>query len=126
MIGQIVPLAERHLAAVGRPSTPRTIRGYAHEDGEVVYSVFGWYPDDTRFVVFAEIGPEARKQARTYEGKRHFAAALHGVRQMLTEIPAGAPIHAQADPQHEGSATLLEHLGFERLEGDVFELKGVR
>lgn len=127
MIGAIVPLAERHLAEVGRPSTPRTIKGYAHIDGDTVFSVFGWYPDDDRFVVFAEIGPRARELGRSFHARRLFMDVLPAARRMIdVEIPKGVPVHAQADPQHEGSATLLEHLGFARLEGDVFALKGGR
>jgi len=117
---RLVPLAEHHFAALGAELPPKASRGYACVDGDTVYGLFGWYPDRARFVLFGEVGRAARERSETFAIRRAFLS----VRDKLAEITTSAPVHSLADPDVEGSARLLEHLGFRRVRGDVFELKG--
>jgi len=114
---RLVPLAEHHLAALGAPLPPKTSRGYACVSGDTLYGLFCWYPDRHRFVLLAEVNDEQRD---TFAIRRAFLLA----RTKLGEIATAAPVHSLADPNVEGSARLLEHLGFRRVRGDLFELKG--
>lgn len=81
-------------------------------DGDEVLAVAGMYPDGHRLCLFADLTDSLRKNKR---------ALIKGYRAVL-EMAAkkGAPVHAVADPEIEGSRALLEHMGFQNLTGDLY------
>lgn len=71
------------------------------------------YPDGHRLCLLADISDRLRKDKR---------ALIRGYRAALAiAAKKNAPVHAVADPDIPGSATLLKHMGFEQLTGDLYQ-----
>ena len=96
---------------VGTPT--RTMRALvATDDDNQVVGVVGMYADGYRMVLFADLSDTIRADKR---------ALIRGYRAVLNLAAAKkAPVHAVADPEIPGSRTLLEHMGFRHLNGDLF------
>ena len=97
---------------VGRPA--RTMRCLvAVDETNKVLAVAGMYADGHRMVLFADL-PETFRQ-----NKR---ALIKGWRALMgIAVQKNAPLHAVADPEIPGSATLLKHMGFQHLTGDLYQ-----
>lgn len=79
-------------------------------DGRTI-GVAGYYLDNGRVVVFSTITPELRKFKRTII---RGAKIVMGMSDRIA-----APANAVADEVH-GSDTLLEHFGFEHVDGNIY------
>lgn len=96
-----------------RASTPKTARAYVAVRGEEVIGVGGVYRDGVSLVVFSELTDTLRKDRRTM------------VRLKRAVIPMIQPrTLAFADPDIDGSDALLEHMGFEPLDGRIYQWPG--
>lgn len=104
------------LARSGADLLGKTVRAViaVREDGEIV-GVGGVYVDGHRQVMFADLSDALRADKR---------ALIRAVR-MLQALAAKvrAPVHSIADPLIPGSRTLLEHIGFKPLAGDLYRLE---
>lgn len=99
----------------GHPPS-RTARAIVARDGDRVLGVAGLYRAGDRHVAFIDMTDEVRARRRV------IVLGARALRAMMAE--AGGPVHALADPHIEGSDRLLEHYGFEPLEGRVYEWRG--
>lgn len=97
---------------VGRPA--RTMRCLvALDDADQVLAVAGMYADGHRLVLFADLSDTLRQNKR---------ALVRGWRALMgIAVKKNAPVHAVADPAIPGSRTLLEHMGFQHLTGDLYQ-----
>jgi hypothetical protein len=109
----IVPATPELLAQtrVGKP--PMTMRALvAIDEAGKPMAVAGLYTDRHRLVLFSDLCDELRQNKR---------ALIRGVRMMMDIARAKkAPVHAVADPEIPGSVTLLKHMGFIHLTGDLY------
>jgi len=80
-------------------------------DGRTI-GIAGYYLDRGRVVVYSTITPELRQFRRTI---------VQGARIVMgMALSVEAPIDALAEPDTSGSETLLEHFGFEPVEGRTY------
>lgn len=80
-------------------------------DGKTI-GVAGYYLERGRVIVFSTITPELRKHRRTIVRGAWIVMGMTG--------RIRAPAHALAEPETPGSSVLLEHFGFERIDGDIY------
>lgn len=97
---------------VGKPA--KTMRCLvAVDETDKVLAVAGMYADGHRIVLFADLSDTLRQNKR---------ALVKGWRALMSiAVKKNAPVHAVADPEIPGSRALLEHMGFERLTGDLYQ-----
>lgn len=88
------------------------VRGYAVKKNGVTLAVFGLKLEAQRWVLFSEISPEVRAM------KRIFVIGARLARGLIEST--AAPVHSLADPEIEGSAVLLKHIGFKRIHNEVW------
>ena len=101
-------------------ATPkRTGRAIAavSDDGEVI-GIGGVYPDQTRYVMFSNLGEKLKAN------KRDLLKAIKGMRDLVKDLPY-MPIIAEADPEICGSETLLKHLGFHHVFGRIWQCHSI-
>lgn len=108
----IVPATAELLKRFYGEAPKRTQKAVVALAGERVVGVAGVYVDEERQVMFSDLTDELRRDKRT---------VIRGIRAVMQLASAKMPVHALADPQIEGSETLLEHMGFKPLEGRVYE-----
>ena len=102
------------LERMGGPIPRRTVRAIlAVQDGEKIVGTAGVYAESSRAVMYAELSPEVLADKRNI---------VRGIR-MLKSICSRQriPVYSLADPEIQGSSTLLEHIGFKHLTGDVYQ-----
>lgn len=93
----------------------KSVRGIvALKDGKPVAACIAEM-DDTCWKMLMDWKPELRPFG--FAEKR---VLVSGFRRMLKML-GGLPIQAFCDLQYEGADKLLEHLGFHRMEGEVYE-----
>lgn len=80
-------------------------------DGKTI-GVAGYYLERGRVIVFSTITPELRLHRRTIIRGAWIVMGMAG--------RIKAPAHALADAEAKGSDTLLEHFGFEKIEGGIY------
>lgn len=103
------------LARTRLPNPQRTIRGLVAIDSDTNEPVglVAMYADGHRMVMLADLSDQIRQDKRTL---------VRGYRAILAMAAKHkAPVHAIADPDIPGSAALLEHMGFEHLNGDLYQ-----
>lgn len=83
------------------------------QDGEVI-AIWGIYPLNTRYFMFSSLTDKFRAN------KRAVVQGIKAVKALIASRP-NLPVLAIADPSVEGSTVLLEHMGFERHHGDLFQ-----
>ena len=111
------------------PATPMTLREFyddkichtqrayiVFEDGEPI-AVFGIYLEKSRMVLFSDIRPDIRDKLDEY--KRVIVQCVRKTQQLIKN--SAVPVSALADPEHEGSNTLLEHVGLTHIQGGVYK-----
>ncbi len=107
----IVPASAAHLAQIGEhpKGAGRAYAAIAH--GEVL-GVCGYYHDRDRLVLYSKVRPELRRWKKTLvRGAKMALAAAMRVR---------SPIVASADPAIPGARRMLEALGFDLVEGNLY------
>ena len=109
----IVPATAEHFTALKGASPPRTVRAYTAVRGEDVIGIAGTYKEGIYTVLFSELTDEIRSDKRT------FVRLVRMVMPLIEPLMKGQTL-AHADPAIRGSDVLLKHLGFEKLEGDVW------
>ena len=90
-----------------RPSQ-RTVKAWVIEEKGRVLGIGGFYLDQGRTVMFAEITSDARQKCE-WPARAMLTSARHVLQQAMK---TGMPIYAVADPSVENSAKLLERIGF--------------
>jgi hypothetical protein len=108
----IVPATRELLERFYGEAPARTQKAVVAIDGERVVGVAGLYVDDERQVMFADLTDEVRHDKRT---------VIKGIREVMKLASHRMPVHSLADPEIEGSDTLLLHMGFTPLEGRVYQ-----
>lgn len=111
----IAPLEAWHVDALyGKAKPAQTIRGYTilGPEGEPKV-IFGLALVKAQHLLFLKGTEDVMNQKRSVGDRRIAATACARVRKMVQGVRA--PVRAMADPDYEGSADLLEHIGFERL-----------
>lgn len=109
-------MTEVRAAMTGDFSVPpaRTVQAVTVlEDGRVL-GVAGFYRDLDRLVMFTEV-----MDSKGWQRKR---AVVKACRAVLTAADSTRlPAQAEADPAVGASTRFLEHLGFRRLAGNIFQ-----
>ena len=113
------PATAEDMIAVDGALPPKTCRALVAEDNGKVECVFGIYQHSTRYVLFSSCTDEFRTN------KRAVVKAVRKMWEIIAQRPP-MPLLAHADPEIKGSDVLLNHMGFERLTGDVFQCLGHR
>lgn len=111
----IEPMAGWHLDALyGAKKPGNTIRGYTilGPEGEPKV-IFGLALAKGQHLLFLKGSEDVMNQKRSVGDRRIAAAACARVRKMIQGVRA--PVRAMADQDYDGSAELLEHIGFERM-----------
>lgn len=109
----IVPATQELLERFYGYTPKRSQRAVVAVDGERVIGVAGVYMDDGRQVMFSDLTDEIRKDKRTI---------VRGIREVLRlAAKRHLPVHALADPEIEGSETLLRHMGFEEIADRIYQ-----
>lgn len=107
---EIVPATEAMLERFSQPA--KTVRAIAAVRGEEVLGVAGIYPSHAGWVMFAEFKDDIRADKRVM---------VRGIRALAAMVKRrNMAVAALADPEIQGSSTLLEHMGFQPAYGDVF------
>ena len=113
----LLPATAAHVLALYGKSLPVTIFGIAGVEGERVLGMGAIYAEDGNMVLTCRIAEEARADLRS-----HTRALLHGARALLAEATkARLPVRCVADRRYPRAVELLEHLGFRRIDKDLFE-----
>jgi hypothetical protein len=87
-------------------------RAYAAVRGADVLGVCGYYHDEGRLILYSKVKPELRRWRKVIvRGARLAMAAASRVR---------APVAALAQEDIPGSARMLQALGFEQVEDDLY------
>lgn len=84
---------------------PLTMKGFVVEHDGSIIGIGGVYWNEGKKVLFSEIKPEGKKFKKTM---------VRVAKRIVAELN---PRYALADGCTEGAAKLLEHLGFEPVEG---------
>jgi hypothetical protein len=118
---EIVHATASMIESLHRAPMPRTARVLAalDDDGNVL-GVAGYYPQQGKLVMFAGISDEARAEIRSH--RRILIRCARQIMGMAKEHRM--EILAYADPEIEGSETLLSHLGFYAIGQGVWEWPG--
>lgn len=123
MSAQALPLTAYDFeCCAGRPPS-RSVRGFALHDGCPLL-VVALYPDDDRHVLFAEFASYFREQLHTFSARRALALAVKETRKLISTVRG--PVDAVAAEHHEGSAQLLERVGFRPLSGTTYRFETLR
>lgn len=103
------------MARTRLPKPTRTMRALVAVDTETQETVglCAIYPDGHRLCMLADISDRLRQDKRALV--RGYRAA------MAIAAKKNAPLHAVADPAIPKSAQFLEHLGFQKLTGDLYQ-----
>mgnify|MGYP001015551047 FL=1 len=105
MIAKIRTATQKDVTSFYGGMPPLTMKGFVVEYDNAVIGIGGIYWNEGKKVLFSEI---------TAHGKRFKKTMVRVAKRVVAELN---PRYALADCDTEGSAKLLEHLGFERVEG---------
>jgi hypothetical protein len=81
--------------------------------------VFGIALHAAGHILFLRASDEVRAERRSVATKRIVISGLARVRKMVQGVRA--PVVALADPDYEGSCELLEHIGFVKKQGRLYQ-----
>lgn len=108
---QIVPATKAHLESLGEHPKGAGRAYAAVLDGRTL-GVCGYYQDRSRLILYSSVTPELRRWKKVIvRGARLAMAAASRVR---------APVAAVAQAEIPGSERMLQALGFEQVEGDLY------
>ena len=107
------------LEAVDGTLPAKTCRALVLEDDNRRLAVFGIYPMNTRYVMFASISDECRAN------KRGMVTGIRAIKELIASRPP-MPLLSQADPAIKNSDVLLKHMGFEQLQGSIYQCPGLK
>lgn len=88
---------------------PLTMKGFVGEHEGNILGIGGIYWDEGKKVLFSDIKPEGKKFKKTM---------VRIAKRIIAEFN---PRYAIAEVDTEGAIKLLEHLGFERVEGVEYD-----
>jgi len=88
---------------------PLTMKGFVVEHTGTIIGIGGVYWNEGKKVLFSEIKPEGKKFKKTM---------VRVAKRIVKEL---TPRYALADGGTKGAAKLLEHLGFEPVEGVEYD-----
>lgn len=110
------PATAADVASLGK-TLPKTAMTFAIVDGEKVVAVAGYYLHQGKAVMFSAIDrPEVLKVSKwAPRDVLRFARAI-----FEASVRIGIPVVAQADQAVPGSDLLLEHLGMQHIEKDIY------
>lgn len=112
---RVVPATTELLREFYGRTPPRSCRAIVVLRDERPVAVGGVYLDGARFVFYGDGMDYLREHKKTLVASAKIAAEL--------AKQVGGRVQSLADPSVPGSGRLLEHLGFEHLSGDVYELR---
>lgn len=121
-MANIAPLKAEHVAAMFRGEKPpvATMTGYALVDDQGdPQLIFGLALFDSQHLLFMRASDELRATRRSIATRRAAVQCISRVRKMVQGVRA--PVRALADPDYENSAELLEHIGFQHLNGRIYQ-----
>lgn len=101
----IRPATQRDVEAFYGAMPPLTMKGFVVEHEGELLGIGGIYWNEGKKVLFSEVKPE---------GERFKKTLVRVAKRIVKEL---RPRYALADKHTEGAAKLLEHLGFEPVEG---------
>jgi hypothetical protein len=118
-MAEIVPATAEMFKQLSDEPAPKTVRAIAAVEGERVLGIGGFYVENGRLVMFAEICRAARSEMR-----RHKRTLIRAARTLMGMAAAQKlPVYAEADAEIPGSDVLLQHLGFEEQFKGVYQWK---
>lgn len=109
---EIVPATSEMIERLTGEAPAITVRAAAAVRGEEVIGVGGVYANESGWVMFSTLTDELRKD------KRALVKLVRAVQRYIARCPMG--VVATADPAIKGSDVLLEHMGFQRVQGDIY------
>lgn len=98
--------------ALGMPA-PRTVRAIAFEREGEILGCAGLYMDRSQQVLFGEFSDEVRRAPRSLVVAYRRLLKIAGRWRL--------PLYSHADEDIEASERFLEHMGFKRLKGRIFQ-----
>lgn len=113
---RVVPATSELLREFYGCNPAKSVRAIVVLRDEKPVAVGGVYRDGDRFVFYGDGMEYLRANKKTLVASAKIAAEI--ARQV------GGRVQSLADPRVPGSGRLLEHLGFRRLAGDVYEYGG--
>jgi len=111
----IRPATAEDLKALG--GRRETCHALVAEDNDQILSVFGIYPQCTRWILFAWAKDEFRAN------RRGVIKAVRAMWDLIASRPK-MPLAAHADPSIKGSDVLLKHMGFEHFNAGIYQCPG--
>jgi len=104
---------------LGKPMT-MTTRSFLVYDGDRAIAMIGLYKERTRLLLFSYIKPDVQNNMKPYK-----RAVIMAYRKVMEVAKAqNLPVVSWADDRVDGSDRLLEHMGFDKLYGRVYEWHG--
>lgn len=112
-----MPATQAHVIEMYGSPLPVTIRGLAAVDGDKVQMLACIYPEDGRMILAFKATPEARANMRA-----HTRTILKGARRLIgIACSSKLPLQAMVDTRYPRAAELAEHLGFRKIEKDIYQ-----
>lgn len=93
---------------------PNSMRCLVVTDDAKPLAVAGIYVENNHIIMFSNIKPEAREIM-----KDNIRTVIKVIRR-LKQMAGNRVIYSLADPDIEGSRTVLEHMGFTQHRGDTY------
>lgn len=111
----IRPATAKDLETVDGRLPAKSCRAMVATEDQDVIGVWGIYPQNTRYVLFASFTEQFR------QSKRNFVLAVASARKLISARPS-MPVLSVADPEISGSEVLLKHMGFEHVVGNTYQM----
>lgn len=108
---EIVPATKEMIENFMGRKLVKTVRAVAAVRTDKVVGFAGLYSDYTRTIMFSKLSDELREDKR---GLVRLIKTMHELSKPR------APIYAEADMEIEGSAKLLEHMGFRPVRDNLY------
>lgn len=118
---EIVPATAELVRQVTDKPMPRTLRALAVVEDEKVLGVTGFYPENGHLVWVGHMTDEARAEMNRDKFTYYKLALVQCAKQIMAmAAERRLPVYAHADPDIQGSDTLLKHLGFTHAFGGIY------
>lgn len=112
-----VPATAAHITAIYGEPLRQTVHGFAGIEGDAVRLLGAIYAENGRVILTFKADDVARENMR-----EHAKTILKGARRLLAIAEQWRlPVQTVVDEQYPRARELVEHLGFRRLEKDIYQ-----
>lgn len=114
---KLVPATADHVRAIYGAGLPVTVIGIAGVDGDEVLGFGAIYVQEGCWILVCQIAKSARARL-----PRHAKSMVAAARALLAvAAKSRLPVRTVVDRRYPRAVELIEHLGFRRIEKDIYE-----